>query len=91
MLCTVLCIRPLCKHADPDVTTMNLRTAERVATAVDAKPFALRQSALIWAKVKGRDAASPRDIRARAQAVADTIHADMAARDRANAAAYASR
>ncbi len=69
---------------------MDLRTAERIAATVAAKPFPLRQAALTWARTKGRDRTATRELRARAGAVADAIHSDMAERDRRAAAEFAS-
>lgn len=70
---------------------MTITTAERIAATAAAKPYAMRQQALAWANAKRRDRSVPSDLRARASAVAATLQADMAERDRAAAAAFASR
>ena len=66
---------------------MTLARAEAIATTAAAKPFALRQAALTWARAAGRTAVT-RELRARANAVAVTLHADMAERDRRAAAEF---
>ena len=70
---------------------MHLAYAERIAEPAASKPEALRHQAYAWARTKARDLKTPADLRVRAAAVARTLHADMAERDRRALAAFSSR
>ena len=70
---------------------MTLVEAERIAATAAAKPYAMRQGALTWAKAKRRDRTVSAETRARAAAVVDALHADMTRRDGTAGTALASR